>query len=55
MEETDGANATEGASPASGPAASVLAPPSVTLSIEALIERRIVVPFVERSTRYAVL
>lgn len=43
------------ASPASGLAAPVAVPPAVTPSVELHMDRRIISPFVERSTRYAVV
>ena len=55
VEKIGAADATEGASPASGPAALASMPPSMTLSTESLTERQIIVPFMEHSTRYAVL
>ena len=55
IEDTSAANATRDASSASGPEASTLALSSVTFSAESLMERQIIMTFVERSTRYAIL
>lgn len=44
-----------GALAAFGPMALALVPPSVTLSVESLTEGWIILPFVELSTRYAIL
>jgi hypothetical protein len=54
-EETNVADVARDASLASGLAMSVSALASVTLSARSLMERQIVLPFVDRSARYAVL
>jgi hypothetical protein len=54
-EETDVTDAAGDASLASGLAVSASAPASMTLSARSLVERQIMLPFVDRSTRYAVL
>lgn len=55
IEETGATNATRCALSASGLAALASAPPSMSFFAESLVERWIVVPFVELSTRYTVL
>jgi hypothetical protein len=55
VEETSAADATEGASLASGLVVLVSAPPTLNLSAESLAKRQIIVPFVGCSTRYAIL
>jgi hypothetical protein len=54
MEETGAADAARDASPASGLVVLVSMPTFMTLSARSLAKRRIVVPFVECSTRYVV-
>jgi hypothetical protein len=55
MEETGAADAVRNASSAYGPVVSVTVVDPITLFAESLMERRIVLPFVELSTRYAIL
>jgi hypothetical protein len=55
MEETGAADAVRNASSAYGPVVSVSAVAPITLFAESLMERWIVLPFVECSTRYAIL
>jgi hypothetical protein len=53
--ETGAANTTEVASLASGLVALAVVPPVVTPSAELHVERQIILPFMECSTRYTVL
>lgn len=55
VEDTSATNAIGDASSASGPEASTLALSSMTFSAESLMERQIIVTFMECSTRYAIL
>jgi hypothetical protein len=54
-EETDIADAAGDASLASGLAVSASVPASMTLSARSLVERQILLPFMDRSTRYVIL
>lgn len=55
MEEVSATDATGSALPASGPVALVVVPPIVIPPAELCLEKRIILPFVERSIRYAVV
>ena len=53
VEEIGAADATGNASPASGLVALAVVPPVMIPPTELCAKRRIILPFVERSTRYA--
>lgn len=55
VEEASATDAVGGASPAFDPVASVAVPPAVTSSVELHVERWIILPFMECSTRHAFL